>query len=78
VHTFTIARRATHPGFADRVPYVIAIVELAEGPQLTTNIVGCSPDAVHIGMDLVVDFDDLEDDEATSVPVFRPANDQHR
>jgi uncharacterized OB-fold protein len=78
VHTFTIARRPTHPGFADRVPYVIAIVELAEGPRLTTNIVGCSPDVVYIGMDLQVDFDDLEDDEATTLPVFRPADDKHR
>jgi uncharacterized OB-fold protein len=78
VYTFTVARRPTHPAFADRIPYVIAIVELAEGPRLTTNIVGCSPDAVHIGMVVEVDFDDLEDEEATTLPVFRPANDQHR
>jgi uncharacterized OB-fold protein len=74
VHTFTIARRPTHPAFIDHVPYVVAIVELAEGPRLTTSIVGCPPDAVYIGMDVQVDFEDLGDEHATTLPVFRPLN----
>jgi hypothetical protein len=32
------------------VPYVVAIVELDEGPQLTTLIINCPVDAVSIGM----------------------------
>ncbi|MCU1504066.1 MAG: hypothetical protein JWM12_3420, partial [Ilumatobacteraceae bacterium] len=39
VHTFTVARRATHPAFAGEEPYVIAIVELAEGPRTTGNLI---------------------------------------
>jgi uncharacterized OB-fold protein len=71
VHTFTVARRPTHPAFADRTPYVIAIVELEEGPRMTTNIVDCDPDSVRIGMRVKVTFEDVN--EEVSLPVFRPA-----
>ncbi|WP_433503110.1 Zn-ribbon domain-containing OB-fold protein [Pseudonocardia halophobica] len=70
LYSYTVARRATHRRLADRVPYVIAIVELAEGPRLTSTVVGTDPDAVRIGMPLVVDF---EDHEGFTVPVFREA-----
>lgn len=72
VHTYTVARRATHPAFADDVPYIIAIVELAEGPRLITNIVGCEPEAVRIAMPVVVDYRDIAGTDFT-LPVFRPA-----
>jgi uncharacterized OB-fold protein len=71
VYTYTVARRPTHPAFADRVPYVIAIVELEEGPHLTTNIVDCDPDSVRIDMPLEVTFEDVN--EETSLVMFRPA-----
>lgn len=71
VYSYTIARRATARAFEPDVPYVIAIVELAEGPRMTTNIVGCDPDAVHIGMPVEAAFDDVTD-EVTLV-TFRPA-----
>lgn len=74
IYTFTVARRPPHPRFADRVPLVVAIVELDEGPRLTTNIVGCPPDTVRIGMDVEVHFEDLNDEHATALPVFRPVN----
>ena len=38
------------PPFAERVPYVAAVVELAEGPRLMTNIIDCDPDTLEIGM----------------------------
>jgi len=59
VYSYTIARAPTHPAFAEEVPYVIAIVELAEGPHLTTNITGCKPDEVRVGMPVVATFDDV-------------------
>jgi uncharacterized OB-fold protein len=71
VYTYTVARRPTHPAFADRVPYVIAIVELEEGPRVTTEIVGCDPDAVRIGLPVRVDFEPPVD--GIALPVFRPA-----
>jgi uncharacterized OB-fold protein len=40
VHSFTIVHRAAFPEFQANVPYVIALVDLAEGPRMMTNIVG--------------------------------------
>ena len=45
VYSYTVARRATMYPFTADVPYVIAIVELAEGPRMTTSVVGCGVDA---------------------------------
>jgi len=61
VFTYTVARRPTHAAFADRVPYVIAVVELEEGPKLTTNIVGVDPEQVAIGMPVRATFEDVGD-----------------
>ncbi len=71
VYSFTVARRPTAPQWADDVPYVIAIVELEEGPHLTANIVGCPPGAVFIGQPVVASFEDVTP-EVTLVQ-FRPA-----
>ena len=71
VYTFTIARRPTAPQWAGDVPYVIAIIELEEGPHMTANIVDCDPEQVHIGMPVVTTFDDVTP-EVTLVQ-FRPA-----
>ncbi len=56
----------------DQSPYAIAIVELAEqqGLRLTSNIVGCAPDAVHIGQQVVVSFVHRN---GLYYPVFVPA-----
>jgi uncharacterized OB-fold protein len=72
VYAYTVARRPTHPAFAARTPYVIAIVELEEGPRMTTNIVDCNPDSVKIGMAVEAAFEDVSP-EVTLV-VFRPAS----
>ena len=70
VFTYTIARRPTHPGFDDLVPYVIAVVELDEGPKLTTNIVDADPAELAIGMRVVATFDDVD---GVTLVDFRPA-----
>lgn len=71
VATYTINH---HPWFGDAfpVPYALAIVELAEDPEvrLTTQIVDCPVEDVRIGMAVEVDFEHHED---VWVPVFRPA-----
>lgn len=54
-------------------PYAIAVVELAEGPRMMTNIVGCpqTPEALPLDMDLQVVFQKESDD--ISLPLFTPA-----
>lgn len=67
VYTFTVNHQQWHPAFT--TPYVIALVELDEQPQLrvVTNIVGCEPDAVRLGMRVEVCFEHVED---VFIPVF--------
>jgi uncharacterized OB-fold protein len=71
VHTFTITRQNHAPGFRGACPYVLAYVELEEGPRLLTNVVGCEPEDVRIGMPVEVEFAEVEGEYA--VPRFRPA-----
>ena len=69
VWTFTITRQNRTPGFDDG-PYVLALVELDEGVKLFTNIVGCDPFDVTIGMEVEVTF--VKANAEISVPFFKP------
>lgn len=73
VATFTINHQMWMPG--PELPYVVAIVEIEEDPtiRLTTNIVGCKPEEVHIGMPVEAVFEKQPDgDDAIWLPLFRP------
>ncbi|MHB8383107.1 MAG: Zn-ribbon domain-containing OB-fold protein [Candidatus Binataceae bacterium] len=68
VYSFTIVRRASHRAFTD--PYVLAIVELEEGPRMTANI-DAPPESVRVDQKVVVHFDDVT--PANTLVNFRPA-----
>lgn len=70
VYTFTVNHVAFHPAFQEDVPYVVAVVELEEGPHMLTNIVGCDPAEVRCDMPVEVIWDDITDE--FSLPKFRP------
>lgn len=67
--SYVISERAA-PGFT--APYVIAIVQLAEGPRMMTNIVGVEPRPELLPLDLALEVR-FEDRGDVSVPVFAPA-----
>ena len=71
LHTFTVARRATHPAFDGTEPYVVAIVELAEGPRVTGNVVDCDVDDVRVGMPLELIWDEPGED-GFRLPLWAP------
>ncbi len=71
VYSYTVARRPTGPQWADDGAYVIAIVELEEGPHVTANILGCPPEQVAIGMPVAASFEDVTED--VTLVQFRPA-----
>jgi uncharacterized OB-fold protein len=50
---------------------VAAIVDLEEGPRAMTNVVGCEPERLAVGMRLEVAFEPISDE--ITIPVFRPA-----
>lgn len=70
VHTYTVYHHAYSPEFADRVPYIVAIVMLPEGAFLHIDIIDCDPADVAVGMEVEVTFEDI--DEQTTLPHFRP------
>lgn len=71
IYSFTVYRVAYHPAFEDDIPYVLAIIQLAEGPRMESNIVGCPPEDVRIEMPVEVAFDDITSE--ISLPKFKPA-----
>ncbi len=70
IYSFTVARKPAGPAFAAEVPYVIALVDLADGPRMMTNIVTATPDAVRIGDLVEVLFEDIAPE--VTLPKFRP------
>lgn len=71
VYSYTVLRRAGRPGWEDDVPYVVALVELTEGPRVMGNLLEVAPEAVAVGMAVRVTFEDR--DEGLAVPQWVPA-----
>lgn len=71
LYTWSVVHRNDLPPFNERVPYVAAVVDLAEGPRMMTNVVDCDPGRLEVGMALEVDFRDVG--EGFRLPFFRPA-----
>jgi len=74
IYSFTVNRRgvADLPAYRDAGVYVLAYVELDEGPRIMTNIVECDPDSVHVGQKVEVVFHDTG--QGTALWRFRPAS----
>lgn len=70
VFTFAIYRRTYHPAIP--APYVVALIELREGPRLISNVVGCAPEEVRVGMEVRVRFDNVGE---FVLPRFEPVSD---
>lgn len=60
------------PPFGERVPYVAAVVELAEGPRMMTEVIDCATEDLRIGMALEMTFRELTDE--ITIAIFRPAS----
>jgi hypothetical protein len=52
LYSYTVARLPTAPAWEGRMPQLLAIVELAEGPRLTSELVNVEPEDIAIGMSL--------------------------
>lgn len=71
VYAFSVHYRTGSPEMMDRTPYVVALVDLAEGARLMTNIVGCDPADIGVGMGVQVTWELLSD--GRHLPLFEPA-----
>lgn len=70
VYSFTVVRRGATGAYRDVGPYVLAYVELAEGPRVLTNVVDCDPDTLEVGTSVRALFDPTPD--GPSLVRFRP------
>lgn len=69
VYSFVVVHHPQAPQF--EYPLPVALVELEEGTRLVTNIVGCEPDDIEIGMAVVCDL--VAFDDELTLPQFRRA-----
>lgn len=70
VYTYTVVRQMGIPAFKDKTPYVVAMIELEEGPRLLGNVLEVAPEDVHVGMPVEVVMLRVQPDLA--VPFWRP------
>lgn len=70
VHTFTVIRQQGAKGFRDEVPYVVAVIELEEGPRMMGNVTGCPVEDVVIGMPVRAYVVEAED--GVGIPMWEP------
>lgn len=74
VYSWVIVHQVYDQSFAGRIPYVVAAVELEEGPRLITNIVNCDPALVRADMPVRIVYSDVTDD--VTLVQFEPAGSQ--
>jgi len=66
VRTFTVIRVGPSQ-FSDQAPYAVGIVELEGGVKITTQIVDCPPDKIHIGQKVKVEFRRIQEDGSAGI-----------
>jgi uncharacterized OB-fold protein len=71
VYAVTVENKPMNPAINGGERYTIALVDLAEGPRMMTNVFGCPPDDVHIGMPVQLAWEPLSD--GRHLPTFKPA-----
>jgi len=72
VFAFNIHHWPLHPGFKEDVPYVYALIELNEGPLISSNVINIDPKDVKVGMPVEIVYEDHPSEDFT-LPKFRPA-----
>ncbi len=73
VFSFTIIRQVIARGaaaFEKEIPYIVAWIDLDEGPRFCSNVVNCPVDQITIGMPVEVEFDKASPE--IFLPKFRP------
>src|SRR5262249_55420104 len=73
VYSWSMMNSPGNPGFDDKIPYAVLVVELEEQPKLFTigNLLDGDPSELEIGSALEVCFEPVGDD--VMLPQWRPA-----
>lgn len=69
LYSWSVVWRPQAPAF--RVPYAAALVDVDEGYQILSNVIGCTPGDLRLGLRLQVEFHPVGG--GIHLPYFRPA-----
>jgi uncharacterized protein len=70
IYSFTVIRQNYSRPFRDWIPYVVALVDLEEGPRLMTNLIDCDPEGLQVGMAVEASFEVVS--ENAGIALFSP------
>ena len=68
IYSYTVCHRPAGPAFKGDVPYVVALIDLEEGPRMLSNIRTGDPASVKIGLPVQVVFEPIDDEH--TLPKF--------
>ena len=71
VYTYVVMHHAFNPAWQEEVPYNVSMIELDEGVRMWTNMVGCQPEDIYVGMPVKVTYEDATPE--VTLPKFGPA-----
>ena len=71
LYSFSVVRQSYHPFFRNQVPYVVALVDLDEGPRFLTNLIDLEDplNDVEIGQRVAIEW---EQHEELAIPLVKP------
>ena len=69
IYSFGVYHQLWHPGFKEEIPYNVALIELVEGPQIISQVVGCKNEELSCGAAVEVTFEDITPE--ITIPKFR-------
>ena len=73
LHAFEIAHQAFNRAWKVKPPWVLAMIELEEGPRMMSNLVNVPPDPAHVKCDMPVEVTYLDVTPEVTLPLFQPA-----
>jgi uncharacterized OB-fold protein len=73
LHSFEIAYQPFQKAWKIKPPYVLAMIELAEGPRLMSNLINVEPDPRVVKCDMPVEVVYTKVSDDVTLPLFQPA-----
>lgn len=70
VLTFTIVVKAANPVSPDRSPYVMALIQLDEGPVMLSHVIDVEPSKVEFDQRVEIVYEKVPEDMV--LPLFKP------
>jgi uncharacterized OB-fold protein len=70
IYSYTVVESNAPSAFIGDMPYVVAVIRLAEGVQMLSNVVECEPGELRCDQPVEVVFGRMDD--AFTLPKFRP------